>query len=54
MSERPTLTLIDGSAYIYRAYHALPPLSTATGQATHAVLGFTGPWLPSSELSGPG
>ena len=32
--------LIDGSAYIYRAYHAISPLSTSKGVATHAVFGF--------------
>jgi len=32
--------LIDGSAYIYRAYHAIAPLSNSKGFPTHAVLGF--------------
>ena len=32
--------LIDGSAYIYRAYHAIVPLSNSKGLPTHAVLGF--------------
>ncbi len=32
--------LIDGSAYIYRAYHAIAPLSNSKGVPTHAVLGF--------------
>jgi DNA polymerase I len=32
--------LIDGSAYIYRAYHAISPLSTSGGLPTHAVFGF--------------
>ena len=32
--------LIDGSSYIYRAYHAIAPLSSSKGQPTHAVLGF--------------
>lgn len=32
--------LIDGSAYIYRAYHAITPLSTKAGLPTHAVFGF--------------
>ena len=35
------LVLVDGSASLYRAFHALPPLSTAGGIPTHAVLGFT-------------
>jgi DNA polymerase-1 len=36
-----TLYLIDGSAYIYRAFFALPPLSNSKGQQTNAVYGFT-------------
>jgi DNA polymerase I len=32
--------LVDGSAYIYRAYHAVAPLSTSRGLPTHAVFGF--------------
>ncbi|WP_447978193.1 DNA polymerase I [Candidatus Nitrospira bockiana] len=38
---RRTLYLVDGSAYIYRAYFALPPLSNSKGQQTNAVYGFT-------------
>jgi DNA polymerase-1 len=38
MSVSP-LVLVDGSSYLYRAFHALPPLSTAAGQPTSAVLG---------------
>ncbi len=38
MSASP-LVLVDGSSYLYRAFHALPPLSTAGGQPTGAVLG---------------
>jgi DNA polymerase-1 len=37
----PTLTLIDGSGFIFRAYHALPPLTTTQGLPTNAVYGFT-------------
>ena len=33
--------LIDGSAYIYRAYHAIAPLTNSRGLPTHAVYGFT-------------
>lgn len=36
-----TLTMIDASGLIFRAYHALPPLTTSKGQPTNAVLGFT-------------
>ena len=33
--------VIDGSSYLYRAYHAMPPLSTSRGQPTGAVKGVT-------------
>ena len=33
------LTLIDGSSYLYRAFHALPPLSNAAGEPTGALFG---------------
>lgn len=39
--KRPTLYLIDGSAYIYRAFFALPPLNNSKGLQTNAVYGFT-------------
>ncbi len=32
--------IIDGSSYIYRAYHAIAPLSNSKGMPTHAILGF--------------
>jgi DNA polymerase-1 len=35
----PDLILVDGSSYLYRAFHALPPLSTSTGRPTGAVRG---------------
>jgi DNA polymerase I len=35
----PTLTLIDGSSYLYRAFHALPPLTNAYGEPTGALFG---------------
>jgi 5'-3' exonuclease len=41
MSNTPRLVLVDGSASVYRAFHALPPLSNSAGVPTHAVLGFT-------------
>ena len=39
MSEKPLLLLIDGSSYLYRAFHALPPLTNQTGQPTGATFG---------------
>ena len=38
MSAKP-LVLVDGSSYLYRAFHALPQLTTAAGQPTGAILG---------------
>jgi len=35
------LVLIDGHAILHRAYHALPPLTTAKGQLINAAFGFT-------------
>jgi len=40
-SDNDSVILVDGSSYVYRAYHALPPLSTSTGQPTGAVRGVT-------------
>ena len=34
------LVLIDGNSYLYRAFHALPPLTTSKGQPTGAIFGF--------------
>jgi len=33
------IVLVDGSSYLYRAFHALPPLTNSAGQATGAVKG---------------
>ena len=35
----PKLVLIDGSSYLYRAFHALPPLTNAQGEPTGALYG---------------
>lgn len=37
----PTLYLIDASGFIFRAFHALPPLTDPSGTPVGAVLGFT-------------
>ena len=39
MSEQDTVILVDGSSYLYRAFHALPPLTTSKGMPTNAVRG---------------
>jgi DNA polymerase-1 len=36
---RPTLVLIDGSGYLYRAFHALPQLTNRAGEPTGALYG---------------
>jgi DNA polymerase I len=36
---QPTLVLVDGSSYLYRAFHAMPPLTNAAGEPTGALLG---------------
>jgi DNA polymerase I len=40
MPDAKTLYLIDGSGFIFRAYHALPPLTSPEGTPVGAVLGF--------------
>jgi len=39
--ETPHLYLIDGSGYIFRAYHALPPMTRPDGTPVNAVYGFS-------------
>ncbi len=39
MSKPRTLVLVDGSSYLYRAFHALPALSNSRGEPTGAVFG---------------
>ena len=39
MVEPNTLVLVDASSYLYRAFHALPPLTNSRGEPTGAVLG---------------
>ena len=41
MTDRPAkpLILVDGSSYLYRAFHALPPLTNSRGEPTGAVYG---------------
>lgn len=39
MSDKKPLILVDGSSYLFRAFHALPPLSNSRGEPTGAVYG---------------
>ena len=39
MTKKNHLILVDGSSYLYRAFHALPSLSTSSGQHTGAIYG---------------
>ena len=39
--DKETVYLIDGSSYIYRAYHAIRGLTNSKGFPTNAILGFT-------------
>ncbi|MEW8507293.1 MAG: DNA polymerase I [Candidatus Thiodiazotropha sp.] len=39
MSESPPFILIDGSSYLFRAYHALPELNNSQGEPTGAIVG---------------
>ena len=36
---KPPFILVDGSSYLFRAYHALPPLTNSKGQPTGAIVG---------------
>jgi DNA polymerase-1 len=39
MSSNKSLLLIDGSSYLYRAFHAMPALTSSKGEQTGAVFG---------------
>ena len=41
MNKKSRLILVDGSAYIFRAYYGLPPMNRADGTPINAVFGFT-------------
>lgn len=49
----PTLYLIDGNSYIYRAFYAIRGLSTSTGFPTNAIYGFTNMILKILREKGP-
>lgn len=39
MNQTAPFILVDGSSYLYRAYHAMPPLTNAQGQSTGTIYG---------------
>ena len=41
MEKQPPFILVDGSSYLFRAFHALPPLSNSRGEPTGATVGVT-------------
>ena len=41
MTNNNQLILVDGSSFLFRAYHAMPDLATRTGQMTGAIYGVT-------------
>ncbi len=49
----PTQLLIDGHSLLFRAYHALPPLTTRDGTPTGAIHGFSGMLLRVVEQEAP-
>ncbi len=51
--EKKKIYVVDGSSFIYRAYHALPELITAQGQPTNAIYGFTTMMLKLLETEQP-
>ncbi len=49
MIENKKLILVDGSSYIFRAFHALPPMNRSDGMPINAVFGFTSMLLKLSD-----
>ncbi|MEX0615972.1 MAG: PIN domain-containing protein, partial [Methylophaga sp.] len=39
MTQSAPLILVDGSSYLYRAYHAMPPLTNSDGESTGTIYG---------------
>ena len=42
MTDASRLILVDGSSYLFRAFHALPPLTNSKGMNTGAAKGVIG------------
>jgi DNA polymerase-1 len=54
VTDARTLVLVDGSSYLYRAFHALPPLTNSRGEPTGAVLGVLNMLLKLVRETAPG
>jgi DNA polymerase-1 len=54
VTDARTLVLVDGSSYLYRAFHALPPLTNSRGEPTGAVLGVLNMLLKLVRETSPG
>ena len=39
MADSPTIVLVDGSSYLFRAFHAMPSFTNSDGEPTGAILG---------------
>jgi len=53
MAEKKRLLLIDGHALAYRAYHAIQPLTSPSGEPTNAIFGFANTLYKAIEDLGP-
>lgn len=52
-SSPPVLCLVDGFGFVFRAYHAIRPLTNAKGMSTHALFGYTNMLLKSRKVLKP-
>lgn len=53
MTNNAKLMLVDGHALVHRAYHALPPLTTSSGEVINAVFGFSSMLLKAIDTVAP-
>ena len=51
--KNPDLVLVDGSSYLYRAFHAMPPLTTSDGQPVGALRGILNMLKKTFEVTQP-
>ncbi|WP_420551111.1 DNA polymerase I [Litorivicinus lipolyticus] len=53
MTQRPDIVLVDGSSYLYRAFHAMPPLTNSQGQPVGATRGILNMLKKLFDVTGP-